>query len=93
VIAWTSAAAAAASGNAAGTAAAAAVAPAAACCAVPGVVSIKESLICNEFIEDAYPEPPVSAGVLFTYNSGVITAEAAAFMHFTQDHRGELEQQ
>jgi glutathione S-transferase len=36
-------------------------APAAAAvgCAVPGVVSIRESLICNDFIEDAFPEPPV----------------------------------
>jgi glutathione S-transferase len=59
VIAWTPKAAGA-SGNAADTAAAAVV-PAAACCAVPSAVSIKESLICNEYIEEAYPEPPVSA--------------------------------
>lgn len=28
--------------------------------AEPGVVSIKESLVCNEYLEDAYPQPPVS---------------------------------
>eukprot|EP00882_Tetradesmus_deserticola_P031790 GHRQ01035961.1.p1 GENE.GHRQ01035961.1~~GHRQ01035961.1.p1 ORF type:complete len:201 (+),score=129.02 GHRQ01035961.1:25-603(+) len=33
--------------------------PAAACCALPGVVSIRESLVCNDYIEDAYPEPPL----------------------------------
>lgn len=26
----------------------------------PGVVSIKESLVCNEYLEDAYPQPSVS---------------------------------
>lgn len=25
-----------------------------------GVVAIRESLVCNEFLEDAYPTPPVS---------------------------------
>uniref|UniRef100_A0A383VQ52 GST C-terminal domain-containing protein n=1 Tax=Tetradesmus obliquus TaxID=3088 RepID=A0A383VQ52_TETOB len=73
VIAWNpqaaaAAAAAAATGDtAAGDSAAAAVVPAAVCCAVPaavccavpGAVSIKESLVCNDYIEDAYPEPPL----------------------------------
>ncbi|KAF6252349.1 glutathione S-transferase [Scenedesmus sp. NREL 46B-D3] len=58
VIAWTPAAAAP-GGSDASAGSAAAVAPAAACCAVPDVVSIRESLICNDYIEDAYPEPPL----------------------------------
>jgi glutathione S-transferase len=33
--------------------------------AEPGLVSIKESLICNEYLEDAYPQPPVSVTSLF----------------------------
>jgi glutathione S-transferase len=32
----------------------------AAACAIPGVVSITESLVCNEFLEDACPSPAVS---------------------------------
>ncbi|WIA20862.1 hypothetical protein OEZ85_005211 [Tetradesmus obliquus] len=61
VIAWTpqAAAAAAAAGDTAAGDSAAAVAPAAVCCAVPGAVSIRESLVCNDYIEDAYPEPPL----------------------------------
>lgn len=41
-----------------------ALAGTAAACAIDGVLSIKESLICNEYIEDAYPEPPVSVRVV-----------------------------
>jgi len=35
----------------------------AAVCAIPGIVSITESLVCNEFLEDSCPSPAVSEDV------------------------------
>lgn len=57
------------------------------------VISITESLICNEFLEDAYPQPPVSEidcdhrhDVLHDITAALVAASDAA-LHTLQQAR------